>query len=67
MYVFTHSNLRQERKLFEKAFIENQLRAHTGNIARTADTIGMERSAFHRKLKKLSICARDFREGGSSS
>jgi two-component system nitrogen regulation response regulator NtrX len=66
MYVFTNSNLRQERKLFEKAFIEYQLRAHSGNVARTADTIGMERSAFHRKIKKLSICARDFREGTPS-
>ena len=32
-----------------------QLKKHHGNISKTADFIGMERSALHRKLKLLGI------------
>ena len=35
--------------------LTTQLKKHHGNISKTADFIGMERSALHRKLKSLGI------------
>jgi two-component system, NtrC family, nitrogen regulation response regulator NtrX len=49
------SPLREAREYFEKEYLVNQLRKHHGNISKTADFIGMERSALHRKLKLLGI------------
>lgn len=47
--------LRQARELFEKQYLKAQLQRFNGNISKTAAFVGMERSAFHRKLKLLSI------------
>ncbi len=47
--------LRESRELFEKEYLLAQLSRHAGNISRTAQFIGMERSALHRKLKALGI------------
>ena len=47
--------LKEAREQFEKRYLENQLKKHHGNISKTADFIGMERSALHRKLKSLGI------------
>lgn len=47
--------LRAAREIFEKQYLTAQLSRFDGNISRTASFIGMERSAFHRKLKLLSI------------
>jgi len=47
--------LKQARENFEKNYLLNQLRKNKGNISRTAEFIGMERSALHRKLKSLGI------------
>ena len=47
--------LKQARENFEKSYLLNQLRRNKGNISKTADFIGMERSALHRKLKSLGI------------
>ena len=33
----------------------NQLKKNKGNVSKTAEFIGMERSALHRKLKSLGI------------
>ena len=40
---------------FEKTYLSSQLKKFKGNIAKTANFIGMERSALHRKLKSLGI------------
>lgn len=50
--------LRQARELFEKNYLSNQLVRFNGNVSRTADFVGMERSALHRKLKSLGVEAR---------
>ncbi len=50
--------LRQARELFEKNYLSNQLLRFSGNVSRTADFVGMERSALHRKLKSLGVDAR---------
>jgi two-component system nitrogen regulation response regulator NtrX len=47
--------LKEAREKFEKEYLTSQLKKHKGNISKTAEFIGMERSAFHRKLKTLGI------------
>jgi two-component system nitrogen regulation response regulator NtrX len=47
--------LREAREVFEREYLVAQLNRFGGNISRTAEFIGMERSALHRKLKSLSI------------
>ena len=49
------STLKEARDKFEKNYLSNQLKKNHGNISKTADLIGMERSALHRKLKSLGI------------
>ena len=47
--------LKEARENFEKEYLTTQLIIFNGNISKTADFIGMERSALHRKLKGLGI------------
>ena len=47
--------LKEARENFEKEYLITQLKKFNGNISKTADFIGMERSALHRKLKNLGI------------
>jgi len=47
--------LKEAREKFEKDYLSSQLKIHKGNIAKTAEFVGMERSALHRKLKTLGI------------
>ncbi len=49
------SPLKEARKHFEKEYLTTQLKKNHGNISKTAEFIGMERSALHRKLKELGI------------
>ncbi|MCW8085380.1 nitrogen assimilation response regulator NtrX [Sabulicella glaciei] len=57
--------LREAREMFEKQYLEAQLMRFGGNISRTANFVGMERSALHRKLKFLGVQAED-RAGGNA-
>src|SRR5213075_620748 len=43
--------LREAREVFEREYLVAQISRFCGNISRTAEFIGMERSALHRKLK----------------
>ncbi|MCP6336202.1 hypothetical protein NL449_29695, partial [Klebsiella pneumoniae] len=45
--------LREAREVFEREYLLAQINRFGGNISRTAQFIGMERSALHRKLKSL--------------
>ena len=47
--------LKEARENFEKSYLTSQLKKFKGNISKTADFVGMERSALHRKLKTLGI------------
>jgi len=47
--------LKEAREKFEKNYLTSQLKKHRGNISKTAEFIGMERSALHRKLKTLGV------------
>jgi two-component system nitrogen regulation response regulator NtrX len=51
--------LREARDVFETQYLQAQLLRHGGNISRTANFVGMERSALHRKLKQLGIGAEE--------
>lgn len=47
--------LREAREIFEREYLTSQLRRFAGNISKTAQFVGMERAALHRKLKQLGI------------
>jgi len=47
--------LRDAREIFERQYLAAQITRFGGNISKTADFVGMERSALHRKLKSLGL------------
>ncbi len=47
--------LRDAREIFEREYLIAQINRFGGNISRTAEYAGMERSALHRKLKTLGV------------
>lgn len=47
--------LREAREEFEREYLLTQINRFGGNISRTAQFVGMERSALHRKLKTLGV------------
>lgn len=47
--------LRDAREMFERDYLQAQIKRFGGNISRTAEFVGMERSALHRKLKTLGL------------
>jgi len=47
--------LKEAREKFEKEYLTIQLKKYNGNISKTANFVGMERTALHRKLKGLGI------------
>ena len=47
--------LREAREVFERKYLEAQVMRFGGNISRTANFVGMERSALHRKLRSLGV------------
>ncbi len=51
--------LREAREKFEKDYLEAQFRRFQGNVSKTSQFVGMERSALHRKLKSLGISSGD--------
>ena len=50
--------LREAREIFEREYLMAQIGRFGGNISRTAEFVGMERSALHRKLKSLGVATR---------
>ena len=56
-------SLRDARERFERHYLSIQIKRFNGNISRTAQFIGMERSALHRKLKALGLQSSDSRQG----
>ena len=47
--------LREAREMFEREYLMAQIGRFGGNVSRTAEFVGMERSALHRKLKLLGL------------
>ncbi|MGH1398670.1 MAG: helix-turn-helix domain-containing protein [Alphaproteobacteria bacterium] len=52
-YEFSGLPLREAREAFERHYLFSQVEHFEGNISKTAEFVGMERSALHRKLKSL--------------
>ncbi|MBT9383840.1 sigma-54 dependent transcriptional regulator [Pseudooceanicola sp. CBS1P-1] len=55
--------LREAREAFEREYLLTQINRFGGNISKTAQFVGMERSALHRKLKSLNVVTTS-RSGG---
>ena len=51
--------LREAREAFERRYLTLQVKRFGGNISKTADFVGMERSALHRKLRSLGVAQSD--------
>ena len=51
----TESSFRRARADFEKDFLLQKISEHGGNISKTAEAIGLERSYLHRKIKSYGI------------
>ncbi|PCJ99706.1 MAG: sigma-54-dependent Fis family transcriptional regulator [Zetaproteobacteria bacterium] len=51
--------LREARECFERHYLLAQVNKFDGNISKTAEFVGMERSALHRKLKSLDVFSND--------
>lgn len=58
--------LREAREVFEREYLLTQINRFGGNISRTANFVGMERSALHRKLKSLGVVTTS-KSGGRSA
>ncbi len=56
--LFMHNSFRKAKMEFEKKFIMRKLQENEGNISKTADSIGLERSNLHRKIKTHSLEAK---------
>jgi len=54
--------LKDAREAFERDYLAAQVGRFGGNISRTAEFVGMERSALHRKLKMLGLFDRRRKE-----
>ncbi len=52
---FAGYSLREAREMFEREYLISQIDRFGGNISKTAQFVGMERSALHRKLKSLNV------------
>jgi two-component system, NtrC family, nitrogen regulation response regulator NtrX len=49
------ANFREARSLFEREYIVQKINENNGNISKTAEAIGLERSYLHRKIKSFGI------------
>lgn len=54
-----HSTLHQARAAYERDYILKKLNENHGNISRTAETLGLERSHLYRKMKTLGIAVKE--------
>ena len=48
-------SFREARSQFEREYIIKKITEHNGNISKTAEAIGLERSYLHRKIKNFCI------------
>jgi two-component system nitrogen regulation response regulator NtrX len=49
------STFREARAEFEKEYLIKKIQENNGNISKTAEAIGLERSYLHRKIKAYGI------------
>lgn len=56
---FVDTPLKDARAMFETEYLSAQLARFDGNVSKTAEFVGMERSALHRKMKSLNITMKE--------
>jgi len=52
---FTFDSFKEAREMFERDFIASKLEQFGGNISKTAEAIGVERSNLHKKIKLYGL------------
>ena len=52
-------NLKEAREKFEKVYLSLHMRRFNGNISKTSISVGMDRTALHRKIRQLGLAARE--------
>jgi len=52
---FSFDSFKEAREMFEKDFIASKLAQFGGNISKTAEAIGIERSNLHKKIKAYEL------------
>ncbi len=57
------NSLREAKIAFEKQYIASKLKEYEGNISRTAEAIGLERSNLHRKIRAYGLDVRNEEAG----
>ncbi len=63
VFTFEEKSFRKHAAAFEKQFIMKMLCENGGNISKTAQTIGVERSHLHKKMKSYGIDISDLSTG----
>jgi two-component system nitrogen regulation response regulator NtrX len=53
--LFDIDDLREAKAAFEREFLQRKLEEFDGNITKTAEALGIERTNLHRKIKSLGI------------
>jgi two-component system nitrogen regulation response regulator NtrX len=51
----TAASLRAAKQDFERRYIIRKLREFDGNISKTAEAIGLERSNLHKKIRNYGL------------
>jgi two-component system nitrogen regulation response regulator NtrX len=62
--VITSDSFRAAKQEFERQYIMRKLREFDGNISRTAEAIGLERSNLHKKIRSYELDVKNSPEGG---
>lgn len=52
---FLAADYRTAKRLFEQEYLQRKLQENEGNISRTAEQVGLERSHLHKKLKSFEL------------
>jgi len=55
MAMFLTADFKEAKRLFEREYLQQKLTQNDGNISKTAEQVGLERSHLHKKLKSLDI------------
>lgn len=53
--LFLNNSIKEAKEMFEREFIKRKLIQHSKNVAKTAKTIGVQRSYLYKKIKKLNL------------
>ena len=61
----TSDSFRAAKQEFERQYIVRKLREYNGNISRTAEAIGLERSNLHKKIRSYELDVKNGSDKGT--